>query len=182
MKQRLEQWMQNSVARVMTCLAREPRRVWRVSEVAKSAGVSTGAASRRMTELAGLGVVSRPEGVRLGYHVNRSSPLLRQWKTLMTVWELRPLVQRLRPVTNKVVLFGSAAAGVDDDLSDIDLYIEADDPRVARELVDRAKLRRHVQVLAPDRDALVHLMRQPVWQSIHDGLILYDASTAPTGT
>lgn len=173
---KLEHWLQNSTARVLSCMARRPRRTWQVVEVAEHAGVALGTASERLRELERLGLVARPFGANGPYVLRRDHPLVRQWKLLLTTWDLLPVVRKLRPLASRIVLFGSAAEGRDDEESDVDLYIEADDPsRVDQLLPDRLN-GRPLQALVcdPTRAAQIMTDNPALWENISRGVVLWD--------
>lgn len=173
--------MTRSLARVLSCVARRPRVRWTVASVAAEAGVSAGSASQKMRELVELGVLVAPSTRGGGYEVDRYHPLVRQWKVLSAVFELQPVVEQIRAMARRIVLFGSAADGLDDERSDLDLYVETDRPERVRRVVERARLGRRVQLMAAGPEDVARLMRQPVWDAIDHGIVLYDETFSGEG-
>lgn len=66
---------------------------------------------------------------------SRLQPLFPQWRVLTNVWELEPLVRKLKGLARRIVLFGSAAEGRDDEESDLDVYIETRAPNEVEALL-----------------------------------------------
>ena len=173
--------MTRSFARVLSCVARRPRARWTIASVAAEAGVSVGSASQKMRELVELGVLVAPATRGGGYEVDRYSPLVRQWKALSAVFELQVLVEQVRSMARRIVLFGSAAEGLDDERSDLDLYVETDKPERVRRVVERVQLARRVQLIAAGPEDVARLMKQPVWDAIDHGIVLYDEALSGQG-
>ena len=173
---KLEQWLQNSTARVLSCMARRPRRTWQVVEVAREAGVALGTASERLRELERLGLVARPYGRNGPYILRREHLLVRQWKVLLNTWDLLPLVRKLKPLAHRIVLFGSSAEGRDDEESDLDIYIEADDPHRFSQLLPEQIKGRHLQALVCDSQRAARIMSDnpALWENVLRGVVLWD--------
>jgi len=55
------------------------------------------------------------------YSVDQANPLVKQFKVLLNVAGLGPLLLRLQPLTTRIILFGSAGRGEDSFGSDFGL-------------------------------------------------------------
>ncbi|MBU4346046.1 MAG: nucleotidyltransferase domain-containing protein [Candidatus Omnitrophica bacterium] len=57
------------------------------------------------------------------YSIDESNPYLREFKVLSNLLLIEPLVEKLKRLSHKIILFGSWAEGADTEDSDIDLFI-----------------------------------------------------------
>jgi DNA-binding IclR family transcriptional regulator len=108
--------------RVLTYLADSPSQAFFENQIAQGSGVSIASAHYAVHALADEGLLRRESrGRRVAYAVDLAQPVARQWKVLLTLTRLEPLLLALRPVADRVMLFGSCASGADHEDSDIDL-------------------------------------------------------------
>jgi predicted nucleotidyltransferase len=131
-----EMLVSTSLHRALSLLAEHPDRSYFVTEVSNLTGLSAGAASQALARLHRLGLVSRYRRGRLVlYAVNADHPVVRQQKILLTLIDLTPLLNQMKPVALEIILFGSRAEGADTADSDIDLYVITDDPDSVHEVI-----------------------------------------------
>lgn len=82
------------------------------------------------------------------------NPVVKQFKILRHVLSLAGTVEKLKAVSRKVVLFGSARRGEDYPDSDLDLFIVAKDPAAVRSIIVAAKQGRKIQAIIKTADEL----------------------------
>jgi len=93
-------------------------------QIADGAGVSIGSANSILKAFSKIGLVNKSKKGKMSfYRRNDDNPLLRQFKIFITVNNLIPLLEKLIPISIKVILFGSCATGRNDETSDIDLFV-----------------------------------------------------------
>ena len=93
-------------------------------EVARKLGISTGSANRALNELFSSGVVwRRREGKMYFYSIDSSNAVLTEFKRMVNLILIEPLVEELKKMSSRVVLYGSCALGTDTSESDIDLFV-----------------------------------------------------------
>lgn len=94
------------------------------SEISKKVGISIGQTSKVLGELLHAGVVEKErKGKTELYALSELTPELRLYKTLNTILNIAPLVNRLKPLSKLVILFGSCAQGTNAEESDLDLFV-----------------------------------------------------------
>jgi predicted nucleotidyltransferase len=94
------------------------------SEISKKTGISIGQTSKILNDLLKAGLVEKErKGKTEIYHLIGDSPLLRIYKILNTLIFISPLVEKLKKVSKKIILFGSCAKGINMEDSDLDLFI-----------------------------------------------------------
>jgi predicted nucleotidyltransferase len=163
--------------RVLTYLADAPSQAFFENQIAQGSGVSIASAHYAVHALAAEGLLRRESRGRRGAHgVDLAHPFVRQWKVLLTLARLEPLLLALRPVADRVVLFGSCAAGTDHEDSDIDLYVRTAWPEEARRIVEAILQIKRVQLVAKtlleEAEAEQH---NPVFlENVRRGLVVYD--------
>src|SRR5438552_17205381 len=112
--------------KVLECLARDPAAAHHVREVAEEAGVSVGAASITLRALQGQRLAEADErGGSKFYSIDLSNPAAREFKILFNILGLRDLVEALKEYGERVALFGRSAEGTEEQYSDIDVYVQA---------------------------------------------------------
>jgi predicted nucleotidyltransferase len=60
------------------------------------------------------------------YSVDVSNPAIRELKRLTNILLIEPLLEELKAVASRVILYGSCAQGTDTSRSDMDLFIVSD--------------------------------------------------------
>jgi len=93
-------------------------------EVARKLGISAGSANRALNELFSSGVMwRRREGKMYFYSIDSSNAVLSEFKKMVNLMLIEPLVEELKKMSSRVVLYGSCALGTDTSGSDMDLFV-----------------------------------------------------------
>ena len=101
------------------------------SEISKKMGISVGQTSKILNDLLKAGVLEKePRGKTELYHSIGDSPVLRIYKVLNTLIFIEPLVDELKKVSKRIILFGSCANGMNIENSDLDLFIVSSNEKV----------------------------------------------------
>ncbi|MBU0896832.1 MAG: winged helix-turn-helix domain-containing protein, partial [Candidatus Omnitrophica bacterium] len=88
-------------------------------EIARGAKISYGSANNILNDLYRKGIVERKTEGRMNYYmVNLSNPYIQEFKILINMLLLEPLIEKLKPYTHKIVMFGSWSWGGDIEKSD----------------------------------------------------------------
>ncbi len=110
--------------RVLSFLAKFSDQEFYEREIARKVGISTGSTNKVLNDLFSNGLLKRrQEGKMYFYIFDETHPIFRYFKILNNILLLLPLVDKLKSVTKKIVLYGSCANGKDSSESDIDLFI-----------------------------------------------------------
>lgn len=109
---------------VIKYLTRHPHEFYG-REIAKQIGASVGGTNQVLNRLYRVGLLRRVQRGRNYFYSTRESPLLTQTKILLTLFELEPFLQQLKPLAEKIILYGSCAQGEDTEESDVDLVLIA---------------------------------------------------------
>jgi len=110
--------------KVLSLLAKFSDQEFYEREVARKLGISTGSANRALNELYSTGAVTRRrEGKMYFYSIDSSNAALTEFKKIVNLMLVEPLVEELKKMSSRIVLYGSCAIGTDTSESDIDLFV-----------------------------------------------------------
>jgi predicted nucleotidyltransferase len=148
-------------------------------ELARRTGVSVGAVNQflRKFHRAGLVEMSRRGKTNL-YRANLKNPATRQFKVLFNVLALNELIEKIKESSDRIVLFGSCAEGIDVKDSDIDLFVLTSDlETIQREvgLYERKIDRRIAPIIVnPNELAKMKTKDKPLHERISKGITLWE--------
>lgn len=110
--------------RVLSLLAKFSDREFYERQIARNLGIAYGSANRSLNELYSAGAIRRrQEGKMFFYSIDASNPLLMQFKKIVNLALIEPLVEELKEVSSRIILYGSCAQGTDGSKSDLDLFV-----------------------------------------------------------
>ncbi len=110
--------------RILQFLSKYSDKEFHEREIGRRVGIASGSTNRALNELFTNGAVKRRKEWRmLFYSVDLSNPSNREFKKLVNILLLEPLVGNLKSIIDRIVLFGSCAQGTDDSTSDMDVFI-----------------------------------------------------------
>jgi predicted nucleotidyltransferase len=112
--------------KVLSLLAKFSDQEFYEREIARKLAVSTGSANRALNELYSTGAVKRrKEGKMFFYSIDPCNAAFTEFKKLVSLLLIEPLVEELKKTSSRIVLYGSCALGTDDSDSDLDLFVVA---------------------------------------------------------
>jgi len=177
-KRTAEIFSSSNSLRVLGYLAEHPGQEFLSSEIQQGTMLSRAGAYLALKDLVGRGFAIRKEKGRFHlYAVDHANPLVKQFKVLKTILGLEPLLNRLKPLAIKIVLFGSAGRGEDTLQSDIDLLVLARDPETAADYMASFKSGRRIQpvILTPSERADLEKKDRTFHGEIERGITLWEA-------
>lgn len=112
------------------------------------------------------------------YFLDSSDPLVCQLKVSRAVELIKPLIEKLKDVSQKITLFGSAARGKDTAESDFDLFILTNDKGEVKKIVRKSKIGRKIQPVVKNFLEFSELKRKDKVfnEEINKGKILWEES------
>jgi len=165
-----------SQQRILKFLADFPNKSFFEKEISQRSRVSRGAtntALKRLTQ-AGL-IVSEKRGRMSFYSVDLKNPLIKQWKVLNNIIKIYSLVKRIRTISDKVILFGSAADGINIKESDIDLFVLTNFPNEVREIISKYKSNNIQLIVKKPLEFVEMKSKSPVfYEEIAKGIVLWE--------
>jgi predicted nucleotidyltransferase len=110
--------------KVLSLLAKFSDQEFYEREVARKLGISTGSANRALNELYSTGAVTRRrEGKMYFYSIDSTNAALAEFKKMVNLMLVEPLVEELKKMSSRIILYGSCAIGTDTSESNIDLFV-----------------------------------------------------------
>jgi predicted nucleotidyltransferase len=127
--------------RVLSFLAKYSDDEFYERQVARSLDIAYGSANRSLNQLFAAGIINRrQEGKMFFYSIDTTSPAIVEFKKLINLLLLEPLVESLKVATNRVVLYGSCAQGTDGSQSDFDLFVVTNKRDIVVDIISNFKL------------------------------------------
>lgn len=166
-----------SPARVLRFLARHTGQSFFEREIVEATGVSRSAVNLATRALCGAGLLLREQRGRMNFYtVDDRHPFVRQFKVLDTLAQLEPLLQELRPLTRRIVLFGSCAEGTNTPESDVDLFILTVERDQVMRLVSRYSMEYPIQPVLANNQELVVMKEKDAafYEQIRRGIVLWE--------
>jgi DNA-binding transcriptional ArsR family regulator len=179
-----ESWMyeelfRSSQARVLGFLCDHIGQSYYEGEIAEQSGVSRSAVNLATRALYQAGLLLRERRGRMNFYMaNDRHPVVRQFKVLSAVARLEPILQELRPLAQRVILFGSSAKGDDTVESDVDLFILAGDRgQVMAVLRQHSSVRPIQPVIVNSQELAAMKEDEPAFYAqVQQGITLWEAT------
>jgi len=139
--------------KVLSLLAKFSDQDFYEREVSRRLGISSGSANRALNELFSSGVITRRrEGKMFFYSIDPPDATIVALKKTINILLIEPLLEKLKKLSNRIVLFGSCALGTDTSESDIDLFVVSNRKKEASNLISNFEFPRgyesiHIQAV-----------------------------------
>ncbi|MDH4272964.1 MAG: nucleotidyltransferase domain-containing protein [Candidatus Aminicenantes bacterium] len=110
--------------RILSLFAMNPDRPFYVREISKKLKISLGAAHAALLYLEKAGILDHERaGKTKLYRLRGPNPIINSFRVLNTLIILEPLIEAIKGISRRAILFGSYAAGTFTASSDLDLFI-----------------------------------------------------------
>ena len=134
--------------KVLSYLVENPGKEFLGSEIQKATSLSRAGIYIALHELIKQKMVSKTRrGKFLFYSLFYDEPVIKQFKVLKNILLLQAIVTKLKPLSKKIILYGSTSRGEDMADSDIDLFILSADPPKTKKLLSTIKKKRNIQAV-----------------------------------
>lgn len=148
------------------------------SKISKQLGLSVGSVYSILKKFNDAEIV---RGIRIGratiYETVHNNPLIKQYRVFDNLLFLNNLVQQLKGITRKIILFGSCSQGDDTIESDIDLFILADEDLQLkiRDIIGNYLSEREIKPVIVDSMELLEMQKkdQVFYGEIQKGIALW---------
>jgi len=118
-----------------------------LTQIAVKTKISDSTAQQILEKKTKEGLLKKVKLGNLSFYVLAENPLVKQEKILRTLELIEPLVNQLKEVCQKIILYGSQAAGEGTSKSDIDLLIISHQKDKVYKIFSRAKIKNKVNLL-----------------------------------
>ncbi|MEA2113103.1 MAG: nucleotidyltransferase domain-containing protein [Patescibacteria group bacterium] len=151
-----------------------------IQEIKKASQLSKAAVYLILDKLFKLNLLERDQkGKTYLYRVSSAFPILcvlSQFKVLNNLINLLPLLKKLIPVSQKIILFGSASRGEDLKNSDIDIFVVAHNIQEVNKLVKKHSADRKIQLItrAPIDYIKLEQTAPAFYNEINSGIVVWE--------
>ncbi len=179
----LNTYLINTVTqRVISFLAKFCDQEFYERQIAQRIGIAYGSANRALNELYSTGAIRRrQEGKMLFYSVDPSNAAITEFKKLINMMLIESLVEELKSISSKVVLYGSCAQGSDTSQSDLDLFIVSHDKEWVMQSIGNCSFPRgfediHIQPVIKSSVELLEAgeSEQAFLEEVEQGIVLWE--------
>ncbi|MBM3253135.1 MAG: winged helix-turn-helix transcriptional regulator [Candidatus Omnitrophica bacterium] len=110
--------------KILSLFVANPNKSFYGREISKKIKISLGATSNALRFLEKKGILtSERKGKTSLYTLKLPNPYIEHFKILNSLLVIEPLVERLKSISRRILLYGSYAAGTFTSESDLDLFI-----------------------------------------------------------
>lgn len=166
-----------SVQKVFYFLLAHPDKKYYDREVSRLAKVGRAATNYSLRTLIDTGLVEREKKGRMYfYYVSVDDPIIRQLKITQNLFYIRPLIEKIKLVSLRIVLYGSSAKGTNHAESDIDLFVLSREPSKVKDLIYKSPFKEKLQyVVNGPQDFIRFKKENPVfYKEVSSGIILHE--------
>jgi len=145
-------------------------------EIAKKSGISLGKVHQALKKFVKQGFIAENrKGNQHFYSVDTKNVIVKQFKILFNLLDLKDIVKELSDYSKKIVLFGSCASGTDHSGSDIDLFVLAEDKSRVRAILENKKTERKINplILTGNEFYKIKSRDKALYYKIIEGMELY---------
>lgn len=163
--------------KILSYLIQNPAKEFLASEIQRATKVSRAGVYFALGELISQSLVFKEKrGKVVFYRIVYDDPVIKQFKILKNVFFLRPIVAKLKPLSRKIVLYGSYSRGENDPSSDIDLFIISKDPEATKRAVSSIKTKQKLQVVIKTASELISFKESEkvFMQEVERGIVLWE--------
>ena len=168
---------QTTPQRILDFLCQNPYQSFYAAEIAGRTLLSKGGTNQTLRKMAKEGLLKvEKKGRMTFYQVDSKSAVVRQFKVLKNVARLEDIVKKIKPLTERIVLFGSCAAGEDTQESDVDIFVVSQSKNKVVEFVPEFIEKRKVQLVVKTPQEFIDLdKKEPVFsQELKKGILLWE--------
>ncbi|MCK5240969.1 nucleotidyltransferase domain-containing protein [bacterium] len=166
--------------KVLDFIIREPIKQFTANEIQAGTKISKAGINTTLRKLADEKLIIREKKAKIYlYSVKTTNqPLIKQLKVMQNLLILQPLVNKLKTVCEKIILYGSCARGEDTSASDIDLLIISNALDDAGKIAGRIGLKKKVQLVFKSPLAFVEMEKKDreYFEELSRGLVLWEAN------
>ena len=164
--------------KIFSFLARNPTKKMYGREIARKTRMSAGATNQSLNYLLKMGFLRREKkGDIYFYWAEPDTPATKQFKIFLTVFELMPLIERIGPKSDKIMLFGSCADGTDTENSDLDLFVLSEERDAVGDGVKKfaRNYPKKIQVLIRNYSEWLQYKtkEKPFYERVNRGILLW---------
>jgi len=159
----IDSFIKTTEQKILSLFAMNPDRPFYGREISKKLRVSLGAVHAALISLEKRGILhSQHVGKTKLYRTEALSPIIQSFKVLNTLLVLEPLIEAIRGISRRVILFGSYATGSFAASSDLDLLVISGEKEIISRKIDSFKRKSGLDIRPIIKD-------QVEWMKLENG-------------
>ena len=162
--------------KIMFFLILNPDKEYFDREISKLTGVSRAGTNFALRDLAKEGLILREKRGRMYFYKAPSDDILIKYlKILQNIILLRPLVEKIKKPSLRIILYGSSATGENTADSDIDIFIMTRDPNEVKKIIFKNELREKIQYVIKTPDDFIKSQKanSTFYHEVERGIVLW---------
>jgi predicted nucleotidyltransferase len=159
----IDSFIKTTEQKILSLFAMNPDRPFYGREISKKLRISLGAVHAALISLEKRGILhSQHVGKTKLYRTEALSPIIQSFKVLNTLLVLEPLIEAIRGISRRVILFGSYATGSFAASSDLDLLVISGEKEIISRKIDSFKRKSGLDIRPIIKD-------QVEWMKLENG-------------
>jgi predicted nucleotidyltransferase len=166
-----------SEQKIISFLADNSGKEFTEKEISKASKVKKSAVNLALHRLSANRLISKKTIGRSSlFKIEENNLFAKEIKILQSILTLSDLLEKLKPFSQRIILFGSSAEGRNTKESDIDLFVQTDSPEKVRKVILSSPLREKVQLIAkkPKEILKINKKKPLLFQEIDRGRVLWE--------
>ncbi|MDD4358459.1 MAG: nucleotidyltransferase domain-containing protein [Candidatus Pacebacteria bacterium] len=94
------------------------------------------------------------------YGIDKNNAVIREIKILQNIISLMPIIENLKKHSQKIILFGSTSQGINTPKSDIDLFVQSNNPKEIRKIINDSNLRNKIQLIVKTPEEMLRINKE----------------------
>ena len=134
--------------KVLDFLIRYPGNEFLEKEIQKATKISKSGTNFALRDLVKTRLVKKQKRGKISfYSITFDHPIVKQLKVLETLVNLEPLMEKVKELSKKIVLYGSCSRGENTSESDIDLFIVTNNSNLIRGAMKKNKKSEKIKLI-----------------------------------
>lgn len=166
-----------NIQKILWFLIQHPGKEYLEKEIQKSTKISKAGVNFALKDLARAKLTQRQKRGKIAFYtVNYTHPVIKQLKVLRNILEVNPVLEKLKPKSEKIILYGSCSRGEDTEQSDLDLFIVTNSEEKILNLINKWRLKRKVQTVirSPLKYAEMESNEPTFYREVNQGIVLWE--------
>jgi len=163
-----------SYQKILKFLSDSPNKSFFEKEISDKIRLSRGGTNNALKKLRKTDLIkAEKKGKIFFYSANLENPVIKIWKIFNNVVKVYPLIKNAKKFSEKIVLFGSMAEGINISESDIDLLVITHSPDMVRKKINS---NRKIQLIIRTPLEFIEMKsKDPVFfEEVNKGIILWE--------
>lgn len=163
--------------KILSFLVENPGKELLGSEIQKATSISRSGVYIALRDLIKQKLVLKiKKGKFLMYSVVYDDPVVKQFKVIRNIQSLRPLLEKIKGFSKRIILYGSASRGEDEPASDMDLFILSNNPDEVKNIISEVRIKRKMQAVirTPSELADFQDKEEVYYDEVKRGVILWE--------